>query len=152
MNRYSSIQNALIEINDTLFQELCDSFLVLRHPNYAAFSRTGSQSGKQKTTVGTPDSFFLLLNGRYIFVEHTTISSNRVSKLKDDITKCLDVDKTRIAIRDITEIVLCTNFNLKTNEAQELKDLLDSTGIPLTVYTLDSLSLDLFLNHRNLVH
>jgi hypothetical protein len=152
MNRYSAIQNALVEINDTIFQELCDAFILLRHPNYAAFSRTGSQSGKQKTTVGTPDSFFLLPNGKYLFVEHTTISSGRVSKLKDDITKCLNVHKTGIVIRDIAEIILCTNFNLKTEEVQELKDLLGETSISLTIHTLDSLSLDLFLNHRNLVH
>ena len=50
MSRLQSIENALIEINETVFQELCDSYLVLRNPNYAAFSRTGSQSGKQKTT------------------------------------------------------------------------------------------------------
>ena len=69
MSRLQTIQNALIAINETVFQELCDSFLILRNENYKAFSRTGSQVGKQKTTKGTPDSFLLLSNGKYIFIE-----------------------------------------------------------------------------------
>ena len=49
MTRLQSIENALSSINETVFQELCDSFLILRNPNYSVFSRTGSQLGKKKT-------------------------------------------------------------------------------------------------------
>lgn len=58
MNRLQTIENALSAINETVFQELCDSFLVLKNNNYRAFSRTGSQSSKQKTIKGTPDTFY----------------------------------------------------------------------------------------------
>lgn len=94
MKRLQSVENALIEINEVVFQELCDSFLALRDKNYIAFSRTGSQSGKQKSTKGTPDAFKLLPNGKYIFVEHTTNISNK-SKLEDDIKKCLEYKKQK---------------------------------------------------------
>ena len=59
MSRLQTIENALASINETVFQELCDSFLILKNENYRAFSRVGSQSGKQKTIKGTPDTFLL---------------------------------------------------------------------------------------------
>lgn len=62
MSRLQTIENALASINETVFQELCDSFLILKNENYRAFSRVGSQSGKQKTIKGTPDTFLLLPN------------------------------------------------------------------------------------------
>lgn len=152
MKRLQAIENALSAINETIFQELCDSYLSIRNPNYAAFSRIGSKSGKQKTSVGTPDSFLLLPNGKYIFVEHSTNISEGVSKLKEDIEKCLNTSKTGIPINEIVEIIICINFNLKTNEVQELKTLLKKTRIALTINTLDSLALELHIHHRDLVH
>ena len=38
MSRLQTIENALASINETVFQELCDSFLILKNPqirNYA---------------------------------------------------------------------------------------------------------------------
>ena len=49
MSRLQTIQNALISINETVFQDLCDSLLFSINGNYTAYSRTGSQEGKQKT-------------------------------------------------------------------------------------------------------
>lgn len=152
MSRLQSIENALANINETVFQELCDSFLVLKNENYRAFSRSGSQSGKQKTIKGTPDTFFRLPNGKYVFVEYSTNITKRIIKLQEDITKCLEESITKISINQIAEIILCVNFNLNTQETQSLIDLLGKTKIALTIYTLDSLSLELHLQHRNLVH
>ena len=152
MSRLQSIENALASINETVFQELCDSFLILRNDNYRTFSRVGSQSGKQKTTKGTPDTFYLLPNGQYVFVEYSTNITKGVSKLQEDIEKCLDTTKTKIPINQIAEIILCINFNLSTEEIQSLKNLLDKTRLTLTIYTLNCLSLELHSQHRDLVH
>lgn len=152
MSRLQAIENGLSCINQAAFQNLCDSFLAIRNTNYSAFSRTGSQSGKQKTVKGTPDTFLLLPNGKYIFVEYSTNVSAGVSKLQDDIKKCIDTEKTVIPLKQISEIILCVNFNLSTAEIQRLKDLLVNTRILLTIYTLDSLAIELHLNHRDLTH
>lgn len=152
MSRLQTIQNALIAINETVFQELCDSFLILRNENYKAFSRTGSQEGKQKTTKGTPDSFLLLSNGKYIFIEYSTNITEGLSKLIRDVQKCIDTVKTGIPVKDIAEIIICINFNLEADEVQELKNILSKTKIKLTIYTLDALSLELHLQHRNLAY
>ena len=111
-----------------------------------------TDSLKQKTTKGTPDTFYLLPNGKYVFVEYSTNITKGVSKLQEDIKKCLDTTKTKIPINQIAEIILCINFNLKTEEIQSLKNLLDKTELTLTIYTLDCLSLELHLQHRDLVH
>ena len=113
MSRLQTIENRLREINETVFQELCDSYLILRNSNYASFARTGSQSGKQKTTKGTPDSFFLLPDGKYIFVEYSTNISAGIKKLKEDIEKCLDQRENRYSLRSIKEIVLCMDLIYK---------------------------------------
>jgi hypothetical protein len=151
MSRLQDIENNLLSINDAVFQELCDCFLSLRNDNYKAFSRIGSQIGKQKTIKGTPDTFLLLPNGKYIFVEYSTNSSKGFSKLKEDIEKCFDVKRTNISLESIDEIIICINFKLNTNELNELSNLLSETEISLDLYTLDRLALELNLHHRNLV-
>ncbi|MFK2309866.1 hypothetical protein ACIXNW_14715 [Bacteroides fragilis] len=91
-------------------------------------------------------------NSKYVFVEYSTNITKGVSKLREDIEKCLDTTKTKIPINQIVEIILCINFNLNVDEIQSLKNLLGKTKIALTIYTLDSLSLELHLQHRDIVH
>ena len=152
MSRLQAIENELLSINSAAFQELCDSFLALRNSNYSAFSRTGSQSGKQKTIKGTPDTFLLLPNGKYIFVEYSTNITAGLTKLEEDIKKCFDTSKTGVPLNQIAEIILCVNFNLTAAEIEILRKLLGNTRVLLTVYTLDILSIELHRNHRDLVH
>jgi len=152
MTRLQQIENAVASLSGAEFQELCDSLLVLRNKNYRAFSRSGSQSGKQKTIIGTPDSFLLLPNGKYIFVEYSTNVTKGLNKLKDDVSKCLDTEKTKIDIRYINEIIVCVNFKLNPEDIEELQSLVRNHYITLTVYMLDSISIDLHLQHRDLVH
>lgn len=152
MGRLQAIEAALTEINEAVFQELCDSFLFSRRREYASFSRTGSQLGKQKTVRGTPDMFFLLHNNKYIFVEYSTNISSGIGKLEDDLRKCLDSTKTRVNNNNIAEIIFCVNFRLKIEETNSLTNIISKFDISLTIYTLDSLALELKLNHRDLVH
>lgn len=152
MGNIQSIQNALIAINETVFQDLCDSFLVSINRDYTAFSRTGSQVGKQKTKKGTPDSCFWQKNGKFVFVEYSTNVTSGVSKLISDVEKCLDKSKTGISIDDISKIILFFNFNLKPDEIKNVSEILVGTGIELELYPLDTLALELSINHRNIAH
>ncbi len=153
MARLADIENRLEQINETVFQELCDSFLIRINNDYSVFSRIGSQSGKQKTTKGTPDSFFLLPSGKYLFIEHTTKSSGRKSKLESDIKSCLELAQSlKIPLSSISQIILCTNFNLSVSDVDELTKLLNGTSIDLKLYTLDSLSIEILFNHQELAN
>ena len=153
MSRFQAIENGLKGMNGAVFQELCDSYLKLTNKNYLAFSRTGSQVGKQKTTRGTPDSFFLLSNGNYLFVETTTDVSTK-AKLANDIQACFDFKKTKIPINKVEEIVLCINFNIDQKEILKLNTLVKRFNNNATVryLMLQELALELHLNHRNLTH
>lgn len=153
MSRFQAIENALKAINGSVFQELCDSYLKLRNANYLAFSRTGSQVGKQKTTKGTPDSFFLLPNGNYLFIEITTDISTK-DKLSNDILACFDFKKTKIPINKVEEIVLCFNWNIDQKEILKLNALVKRHNNNTTVryFMLQELAIELHLNHRDLVH
>jgi len=153
MSRFQSIENELKAINGTVFQELCDSYLKLRNQNYLAFSRTGSQVGKQKTTKGTPDSFFLLPNGNYLFIEITTDVSTK-DKLSNDILACFDFKKTKIPINKVEEIILCFNWNIDQKEILKLNALVKRYNNNTTVryLMLQELAIELHLNHRDLTH
>ncbi|EZH74605.1 hypothetical protein ATO12_12630 [Aquimarina atlantica] len=156
MNQLSSIKERLKNFNDTEFQELCDSFLNLRHRGYKAYARNGAHDIKQKTTRGTPDSFFLMPNGLYLFVESTTTENKGkrlLDKLKNDISACLNKDKTGIAINKIQDIILCYNSNLSSSQMEEInKEAEKAMGKPPVHFSLDSLATEIFFHHKNLAH
>lgn len=153
MSRLQTIENRLKEINGTVFQELCDSYLTIRDNNYLAISRTGSQTGKQKTTKGTPDTFFQLPNGNFLYSEITTDTSTK-SKLANDIKACFDPEKTKIPVEKIQEIILCFNWNIDQDKINELNTLAQSykADIRIRYLMLQELALELHLNHRDLAH
>lgn len=153
MSRLQTIENRLKEINGTVFQELCDSYLTIRDNNYLAISRTGSQTGKQKTTKGTPDTFFQLPNGNFLYYEITTDTSTK-NKLANDIKACFDQDKTKIPVEKIQEIILCFNWNIDQDKINELNTLAQSykADIRIRYLMLQELALELHLNHRDLAH
>lgn len=152
MGRLQAVQNALVSINEAVFQDLCDAFLFARGERYITFSRTGSQVGKQKSIKGTPDSYFLLENGKYVFVEYSTNVTQGVEKLLLDVNKCFDSEITGISSRCIAKIILCFNFNLKPYDTQRIFDIVQDTGIDVQLYSLDTIAQELCLNHRNLVN
>lgn len=146
------IQNALININETVFQDLGDCYFYAKSGNCGTINRRGSQVGKQKTKKGTPDTSILLPNGKYILIEYSTNITKGVTKLLSDVSNCLDYSKTGILLNDIEKIIICFNFNLKSSEEQELFSQVSSSNIKLELYNLDTLSLDLKLNYRHLVN
>lgn len=153
MSRLQTIENKLLEINETVFQELCDCYLKLRNQSYRAFSRTGSMIGKQKTKKGTPDSFFLLSNGKYFFVEVTTNHSDK-KKLEKDIKACFNHKKTKISTDKIDEIILCFNWNIDQKEIDKLNSLVREHNqyTKVSFLMVGDLAIELHLNHRDLSH
>ena len=146
------IQNALININETVFQDLGDCYFYAKSGSCGTINRRGSQVGKQKTKKGTPDTSILLPNGKYILIEYSTNITKGVTKLLSDVSNCLDYSKTGILLNDIEKIIICFNFNLKSSEEQELLSQVSLSNIKLELYNLDTLSLDLKLNYRHLVN
>jgi DNA polymerase III delta prime subunit len=95
----------------------------------------------------------LLPNGNYLYLEATTYEKSKlVGKLLDDISKCLDENKTGISKSKIQEIVLCYNADLTPKETEELKNYVNEQdqNTSLSLYGLSRLSMEIALHHRNL--
>lgn len=127
MSIINKIEVALQQINDAIFQELCNQYLV-RLYNLHSLTPTGSVIGKEKTRKGTPDTFFVDDQGGYVFVEYTTQqqsvgSRSFFSKIQEDISKCLDPQKTQIPVEQIHKIIVCHTGKLSASEDREFTQL-----------------------------
>jgi hypothetical protein len=148
MSKLHEIEEKLISVNDAVFQNICDALLYYTEDNYPDISRTGSVIGKQKTRKGTPDTYFILPNGRYVMVEYTTKENKEgdkafLKKAKDDILKCLNETKTKIKHADIEKIIFCYNSKLVPADSQELKKLCADKNVHLELKGIDTLALSL---------
>jgi len=135
MAKINQIQNALKELDGGAFQKLADSYLLRK--GYPQINPIGSVSGSNKVRKGTPDTLILTSDGKYVFGEYTTISSDKVlSKFSDDIAKCLDEDKTGIATTKIKGIVLCYTSDLSAKEIDNLREQCEESNVNLNLFGL----------------
>lgn len=154
MNFIKQIENALKAISDARFQDLINHLLHAKGHHF--IGAPGSVVGKEKTSKGAPDSFFMS-DEKYIFVEYTTIekignSKKLIDKLIGDVEHCFDEAKTTIPKEDIIKIILACNEKLspediklliaKKSEFNPLTELeiLDIQNLPMEIYDFPGLS------------
>lgn len=149
MANIESIKQKIFQLDAGSFQNLCDSYLYkIGYPNIVSL---GGEAGTRKTTPGTPDTYFIASNGKYVFVEYTTQKASLFAKIKDDLEKCLDTSKTGVPHDKISEIIYChASSNLTPAQDSEIKALCEDVGIKLTVIGIDKLAEDIYLFHHNL--
>lgn len=145
--RLQLIEQKLLAINAAAFQSLCDTYLFLKEKEYSSLSRIGSQLGKQKTIKGTPDTFMRIAGGKLRYVEFTTQAYGLVSKIKEDIDKCLDESKTKVDPKNIYEIVICFNNRLKPDEEIDVYKYGEEKNIKLYLVGIDTLALEILSKH-----
>lgn len=141
MSKINQIQNALKELEGGAFQKLADSYLLKK--GYDEINPIGSVDGNNKVRKGTPDTLIPNKNGKYTFVEYTTVETNLCKKFKGDIEKCFDESKTGIKVSDIDEVVVCYNSQLSTNEINELQQICKNNNINFNQYGLGTIAYDL---------
>ena len=66
-----TIKLKISQLDAGAFQNLCDAYLS-KNIDYSNIVSLGGQAGTRKTTPSTPDTYFILSNGNYVFVEYTT--------------------------------------------------------------------------------
>lgn len=118
------IEKYLSSVDQATFQKLMNHLLHLE--GYKFLSSPGSVVGKNKTSKGSPDSFFKD-GDKYAFCELTTqekleTGETFFKKLKKDVEHCFNVNVTRINKTDISKVILGFTEKLKPNEHKELKD------------------------------
>lgn len=138
MPHVTEIKNKILSMNDARFQILCDAYLSL--DGYQHIISLGTCANAEKTTSGTPDTYFS--DGEdYIFAEYTTQKDNIFAKISKDLEKCFDKDITDISDEHLKQIVYChISSNLTTKQTRALKELCSSHGVPLRLIGLDELA------------
>lgn len=146
----TEIKHKILQLDAGSFQILCDAYL--SKEGYPSLVALGTKAGSSKTTLGTPDTYFCVVNDKYVFAEYTTQQSNLVSKIRDDIGKCLDESYTGVKISDIAEIVYChTSSNITPKDDSELKKICSQQGIQLTMIGIDKLAQDLLSKYSLII-
>lgn len=139
MDRITAIEQAIERLEEGKFQRLCNEFLSWE--GYHGIVALGSKSGSNKTTLGTPDTYFCEIGGKYVFVEYTTQQSDLKNKIKGDIEKCFDETKTGVLTSQISKIIYChTSSNLSAGADSELKKYCAERGVELEIIGIDSLA------------
>lgn len=117
------------------FQNMCNQ--ILDEMGYRIHP-LGSHDESDKTTPGTPDTFFLK-DDCYTLVEYTTQEDGIFKKIKGDVNKCINkIKKCKIEKAKIIEFY--TSSNLKIEEFKELNDLCSSNNIILEIYNIDRIA------------
>ena len=149
MANIESIKQKILQLDAGSFQNLCDSYLY--KTGYPSIVSLGGEAGTRKTTLGTPDTYFIASNEKYVFVEYTTQRTNLFAKIRDDLEKCLDTAKTGVPYDKISEIIYChTSSNLTPFQDSEVKKLCEDVGVKLVIIGIDKLAEDIYLFHHNL--
>ncbi|MGF1779776.1 DNA replication protein [Vibrio nomapromontoriensis] len=141
MGSQNQIKSKLLEMEGGKFQRLCDDWLYRK--GYENINPIGMMNTTDRVVKGTPDCLFMQKNGKYIFSEYTVQQERLANKLKDDIEKCFDENKTSIPVDEISEIIICYLGKLTTEEINELRTFCYERGVMLTLNGLDSISLSI---------
>jgi|GEM_PF-6788380 len=150
MSKITEVEATLLRIEPTKFQQFGDDYLYYAEPGFPDIQRFGTQKGKVKTKKGHPDSYYRATDGKYVFIEYTTMANDKsgealVAKIKKDVRDCCNEKKTKVPQEQIERIIYCCNSNLSPSLETEVEDFARSEGIPLAIAdikTLDTLSRD----------
>ena len=144
----SIIETGLKSMDESTFQKL--SFDFLNYKGYNFIGAPGAVIGKNKTSQGTPDGFFLNNRGNFIFCEVTTQNRDDnvkefLKKLNGDIRHCFNESKSKISNSDISEVILIFNSKILPNEVKDLETLVSEFNreTKLTIFGIQRLSLEL---------
>lgn len=141
------IKQRIVALSPGKFQNMCDAYL--NEKGYKNIVSLGSKPGTEKSTKGTPDTYCLDSDGKYIFVEYTTQQDNLYNKIQSDLKKCFDETKTKIVTTNISAIFYFhTTSNLTPGQDNTLKGYCSSKGVKLNIIGIDMLANDLYNKHK----
>lgn len=142
MANTETIKQKILQLDPGTFQNLCDAYL--SKIGYSDIVSLGSKAGTKKTTRGTPDSYFMTADGKYVFAEYTTKITGLYEKVMGDLEKCLNETTTGISHNKISEIVYChTSSNLTPSQNEAAMKRCRDVGIHLVMIGIDKIATDL---------
>lgn len=132
-----------MELEGGAFQKLFDAYLYKKY-KFKNIQTLGVQTGTNKTTKGTPDSYVLTDEGNYILINYGSVKSQSAAKIKADILSCFEKSKLSLS-KDKIQKIICgycsTNIHI-----EQFDDIIDSIkGVDVELIGVDTLSHDLAL-------
>lgn len=107
MEGYKELENKILQTSQGKFEEAVHLIIDGEYNNPATHIHLGGAIKTDKTRYGTPDDFFKLPNGEFVFVEITTQTNGLKTKIEKDIEKCKEkAIKNQIKVNKI--IYACT--------------------------------------------
>lgn len=140
------IEKYLSAVDQATFQKLMNHLLSLE--GYKFISSPGSVIGKNKTSKGSPDSFFEDKDDsdKYVFCEFTTqekLSTGQsfFKKLVADVEHCFNVAVTGIDKSEISKVVLGFTEEITVSEHNALKEQVKghNSSAKLIIYSIQEI-------------
>ena len=140
MSRINNVQQAIMQLEGGAFQKIFDAYLTKKY-NYK-INALGVQTGSNKPTKGTPDSYVFNEDGTFTLICYGSVEKNSFSKIKSDILSCFDEGKLKLPKDEISKIIcghLSTNLHI-----EQYKELVSSIeGVEIELIDIGVLSADL---------
>lgn len=146
MSVINKVESAILSLDGGKYQKLMDAYLMRKY-QFSNINPLGVQTGTDKTTKGTPDSYVECDNGQYIIIMYGSVEAASFSKLKSDILSCFNESKLSIPIDKIDRIICAyTSTNLHIEQLEALKKLIE--GVKIELIGLGTVAHDIVLKYR----
>lgn len=143
LSNVNLIQSAIMQLEGGAFQKLFDEYLYKKY-KFKNIQTLGVQTGTNKPTKGTPDSYVLTDDGKYILINYGTVSSQPAEKIREDIVSCFDKAKLSLPKNKIKKII-CGHCSTNIHIEQFSRIMEAVEGIEVELIGIDTLSHDLAL-------
>lgn len=132
-----------MQLEGGAFQKLFDAYLYKKY-KFKNIQTLGVQTGTNKTTKGTPDSYVLTDEGNYILINYGSVKSQSAAKIKADILSCFEKSKLSLN-KDKIQKIICGHCSTNIH-IEQFDDIIDSIkGVDVELIGVDTLSHDLAL-------
>lgn len=132
-----------MQLEGGAFQKLFDEYLYKKY-KFKNIQTLGVQTATNKPTKGTPDSYVLTDDGKYILINYGSVSSQPAKKIRDDILSCFDKAKLLLS-KDKIKKIICghCSTNISIEQFSNIKESIE--GVAVELIGIDTLSHDLAL-------
>ncbi|MBQ6788328.1 MAG: hypothetical protein IJO85_11475, partial [Lachnospiraceae bacterium] len=146
MSIINTVENAIVSLDGGKYQKLMDAYLMRKY-QFSNIHPLGVQTGTDKPTKGTPDSYVECDNGKYIIIMYGSVEAASYKKLESDILSCFDASKLSIPVEKIDKIICAyTSTNIHIEQIEALKNLIE--GVKIELIGLGTVAHDLVLKYR----
>ncbi len=146
MSIINTVESAIVSLDGGKYQKLMDAYLMRKY-QFSNIHPLGVQTGTDKPTKGTPDSYVECDNGQYIIIMYGSVEAASFLKLKSDILSCFNTGKLSIPVEKIDRIICAyTSTNLHIEQIETLKNLIE--GVKIELIGLGTVAHDIVLKYR----